>query len=113
MSFDDVEVVWADEPNKHWTHAFSGESIERLSLKGFRGGPAKAGGSAVELKGVSELSVEGCKAEAGTGAFLSLEQVEPEQMFIVGNDFSKAEQAIRFKDGSEPDYFASGNRMPK
>ncbi|WP_171651874.1 glycoside hydrolase family 28 protein [Paenibacillus foliorum] len=113
VSFDDIEVVWAGEPNRHWSHAFSGESIERLSLKGFRGGPAQAGSSAVELKDVRELSVEGCKAEAGTGAFLSLERVNPDQLFVVGNDFSKAKKAVRFTDGSEPEYFAAANRMPK
>ncbi|WP_051620990.1 glycoside hydrolase family 28 protein [Paenibacillus sp. UNC451MF] len=113
VSLDDVEVVWDGKPNEHWSNALYGEHIEQLALKGFRGKAAKEGSSTIELKNVQGLSVEGCKAENGMDAFLTLEQVDVEEMFVVGNDFSKAKTAVRFTDGTSPEYFSAANRMPK
>ncbi|MCS7459025.1 glycoside hydrolase family 28 protein [Paenibacillus doosanensis] len=113
VSLDDVEVVWQGEPNTNWSNAMYGEHIERLSLRGFRGRAAKEGENAVALKSVSGISVEGCKAERGTEAFLSLENVDAEELFVAGNDFAQAKTAVRFADGTSPEYFAAANRMPK
>ena len=109
----DAEIAWDGERNEHWSNALYGEELERLTLKGFRGAPAREGMNAIELSGVRGLSVEGCKAEAGTEAFLSLERVDPDGMFVVGNDLARAKAAVRFRDGSEPPYFAAANRLPE
>jgi len=114
VTLDDVELVWDGEPNPHWSNAVYGEHIERLAVKSFRGAPSPAHSSrtAIELKQVQELSVEHCKAEAGTDVFLALDAVDPNGLFIVGNDFSKARRAVSFADGSKPDYFTAANRPP-
>lgn len=112
ISLHDVEIAWSEPINEHWTNALYGEKIERLSLKGFRGAPAKSGGNAIELKHVQALSVEGCQAAAGTGTFLVLQHVEPGSLFAVGNDFSQAQEAIRFVDEPKAQYFSAANRMP-
>jgi hypothetical protein len=115
VSLDDVEVVWEGEPNPHWSHALYGEHIDRLAVKGFRGAPAPRNGTgnAIELNNVQEISIEHCKAETGTDTFLALNLVNPKELFIVGNDFSKAAQAVLFTDGTKPDFFAASNRLPE
>lgn len=113
VSLDGVEVVWEGEPNDHWSNALYGEHIEQLAIKGLRGKAAPAGVSAVELKDVQGLAVQGCKAEEGTDAFLALERVDADGMFVVGNDFSKAKTAVRFADGTSPEFYSAANRMPK
>ncbi|TVY08107.1 glycoside hydrolase family 28 protein [Paenibacillus cremeus] len=111
ISLYDIEIEWSAPLNKHWKQALYGEHLEDLSLVHFRGAPA-AGENAIELKHVNKLSVEHSKARPGTETFLALEDVEPSQLFVVGNDFSEAGTAIRFTDGSKPEYFAAANRMP-
>ncbi|MFH5182480.1 hypothetical protein ACHHV8_07470 [Paenibacillus sp. TAB 01] len=57
--------------------------------------------------------MEQSKALRGTRTFLELEQVEPENLFVVGNDFARAGTAIRFTDGTNPEFYAAANRMPE
>ncbi|WP_159882138.1 glycoside hydrolase family 28 protein [Paenibacillus puerhi] len=113
ISLEDVEVGWSGQPNRHWENALYGVHLDELSLKGFRGGPAKKGLNAIELKDVRSLSVEGCKAVSDTDAFLSLDNVDASQLFIVGNDFSKAREAVRFAEDAPPVYFAASNKLPE
>jgi hypothetical protein len=113
ISLEQVEIVWDGERNEHWSNALLAEHVERLELKGVRAAPAKAGDAAIKLHYVDGLSVEGCKAEAGTGAFMYLKQVNPSAMFIVGNDFWHAEEAIRFAEGEAMPYYAAANRPPQ
>jgi hypothetical protein len=112
VSLHDIEVIWDGPRNEHWSNALYGEHLDNISVKGFRGAPAKDGGNAIELKHLKGLSVEGCKADLGTGTFIALEDVDAQTMFVVGNDFSRAECAVRFTDGTSPDYYAAANRMP-
>ncbi|MCZ8514477.1 glycoside hydrolase family 28 protein [Paenibacillus filicis] len=113
VKLDDVEVTWDGTPNEHWSNALYAEQVERLTVRGFRGAPAREDEAAIELHTVRELSVEGCKAEAGTGVFLALQQVDPDELFVSGNDFSRARTAVQFAGREQEDYFAAGNQMPK
>lgn len=108
----DTQIVWEGERNANWSNAICGEHIEQLSIKGFRGAPAKADSSAIELKHVKGLSLEGCKAEKETETFLHLTNVAPEELFVVGNDFANAKEAVVFADGAQPDYYQAANRPP-
>lgn len=113
VSLHDVEISWGQSRNASWSGALYGENLERLSLKGVSGSPAHPGDSAITLKRIGRLWLEGCRAEAETGTFLELEDVDPEAVFAVGNDFSEAKTAVRFKGCiMPPDFFASANRMP-
>ncbi|MDB5084983.1 MAG: glycoside hydrolase family 28 [Bacilli bacterium] len=112
LYLQDVEVVWQGEQNNHWSNALCGEHLEQLVLKGFCASPAQDGGTAIELKHVNGLSLESCRAEAGTGTFVTLEKADAKRLFVVGNDFSQAQEAIRFADEKEPQFFSAANRMP-
>jgi hypothetical protein len=113
IALDDVEVAWEGERNPNWAAAFSGRHIEDLALRGFRGAPARPGDNAVELHDICGLAVEGCRAGSGTGTFLALEQVDPDGMFVVGNDFSRAAKAVDFAGGAMPGFYSAANRPPK
>ncbi|MCY9697399.1 hypothetical protein [Paenibacillus alginolyticus] len=113
ISLQDIEIEWNGARNIHWKQALYGQYIEKLSLLQFHGAPAKEDGTAIELKDVIQLSVEQCKAQPGTHTFMSLEHVDAQSMFVVGNDFAQAEIAIHFTDGTNPEFFAAANRMPK
>jgi hypothetical protein len=112
VALHDIEVVWEGPRNGNWSNALYGEHLSRVSLKGFRAAPAKEGDTAIELKHVQGLSLEGCKAEKGTGVFLALQDIETTELFVVGNDFSNAKHGVRFHDGSIPEFYAAANRMP-
>ena len=108
---DDIEVCWGDDKNEHWSNAMYGENIEQLTLKSFRGASAMENGTAIELKKVSDLSIENSKAKAGTGTFLALENVYPEELFVFGNDFSKSITPVKLSGETKSDYFAANNKM--
>ncbi|WP_284640067.1 glycoside hydrolase family 28 protein [Paenibacillus silviterrae] len=113
VSLHDIEIDWAGDVKPNWTCAVQGENIEQLRLKDLTGGPAYAGGHAIGLSNVRGLSVEGCKASTGTGTFLLLDGVPPDELFVVGNDFTGAQTAIQFTDSLAPSYFEAANRMPR
>ncbi|MDF2922324.1 MAG: glycoside hydrolase family 28 [Paenibacillaceae bacterium] len=113
VSLHEVKIGWQEPMNNNWAEAVYGEYIEGLSLKGFRGGPAAAGGSAIRLKDVGGISVEGCKAAAGTEAFLDLENVEAGSLFAVGNDFSRTRQSVVMDGQPMTGYFQAANRHPE
>ncbi|MEI7027771.1 glycoside hydrolase family 28 protein [Paenibacillus sp. y28] len=113
IALQDMEIVWQGERNSHWSHAIQAEQVDGLRLTGLRAAPAQAGETAVELDRVRGLTVEQCRAEAGTGTFLRLTGTEASELFVVGNDFAQAGEAVRFTDGADPDYFSAANRLPK
>lgn len=113
ITLQDIEIEWKGPRNVHWKQALYGEYLEKLSLNQFQGAPAQEDGTAIELSEVNHLSVEQCKAQPGTHTFMSLENVDPLSLFVVGNDFAQAKVAISFKDGTNPEFYAAANRMPK
>jgi polygalacturonase len=110
---DDLEVCFEGPRNEHWTNAFYGQNIESLSLKSFRGAPAEENYSAIELNNVYDLSIENCKAKSDTKTFLDLKNVNEKEVFIFGNDFSKATNAIKCSDKINPSLFDKDNKMPQ
>jgi hypothetical protein len=111
---DGVQVDWHGPCNPNWAEGIIAEDVDQLCLSAFRGGPAQAGLPALRMKRIDKLTLERCKAEAGTGAFLELELECGDQgdLFAVGNDWSQAQQAVVFTSAEPVGYFAAANRMP-
>jgi len=98
LKLKDVEVVWDKPFFGAWESALHLQDIEGLDLDGFKGGPAPGGEArfpAVVLDAVENALVRNCRAVPGTGTFLLVKGERSRDIGLMGNDFRRAEKAVR------------------
>jgi polygalacturonase len=102
----DTTVEWAPDRPDYCSAAVECVECTDLLLDGVVGGPAQNGNAAVTLQDVEGITVRDCRAMAGTGTFLRLEDTDRERLFH-DNDCADADRAIGgeggFHDGTERD----------
>ncbi len=106
VSLRDVRVRWG-EVSGEWRSAVRCEGVEALDVSGLvaRGAPGPVGAPAVHLSGVKGAFLRGCRAEPGTGAFLTADG-GTENVSALSCELSAAERAFDVPQGA---LFESGN----
>jgi hypothetical protein len=111
VKIDGLEVEWADGLPSFFSSGIQFEDFHNIDIDGFSGGPAhKDGGkAAIALARGGGVSIRNCKAASGTGAFLSVADVEDGGL-CVNNDLGEARTIC---ESEKLPFQASGNLPPK
>lgn len=94
IHLNQVHINWKDITGT-WRNAIWVDKAEGLHFNGLvtRQAFDNSGEPALRLKDVKDLSLKNCQALEGTGTFLVLEGEESDDLRLIGNDLSQAEQA--------------------
>ena len=110
LNLRNVELLWDKPENPDWGSALRCVDVNDLQLDGFAGRHAKdAQTPAVCLKNVNGAFVRNCHAPQGTDTFFRIADGS-QQVTIIGNDFSRAAQAIVAIDIAADEIFETANR---
>jgi len=89
------------------------DDVKGLDIDGLGGDTPGGDQPLVRLTGVKGAFVRGCCAQTGTKTFLRVEGSTSEQITLVGNDLSQAENTVaKDDDVPAPAVFECGNRLP-
>ncbi len=107
----DFQIAWDDNLPEFFNHAIWCENFNDLLIDGFTGRQPHKGESraAIALNNGSDVTIRNCKADDGTGVFLSHSNVADSRLFV-NNDLSKAQKAIEPEKSEFRDF---GNFGPK
>jgi hypothetical protein len=105
-----LSVEWADDVPAYFSNAVECEDFSRLNVDGFYGrqAPRSAAKEALVLRRGRDVTIRNSKAAAGTGTFLSGEELAEEGL-LLGNDLRGAERAF---EPAKNGFTLSGNLMP-
>jgi hypothetical protein len=92
LNLDGVRVLWDGPAPPPERHALYAARVEDLTIRGFQGRSAAAGGklAAIGLDRTRNVLVTASRAEAGTDVFLGLIGVAKEELLLSGNDLRQA-----------------------
>lgn len=108
LHVDGFEVEWGETLPTFFTHALEVEDFSDLTVDGFSGRQAALASqhAAIELRRGRGVTIRNCRAQAGTGVFVALDNVTEPGLFT-GNDASAAKVTIT---PSSAAFARSGNR---
>lgn len=103
-------LEWADMLPEFFSYGIQCEHFKDLEIDAFRGRQALRGstGTAIVLQDGSGVSITNCRAEEGTGTFLSVFNVTCQGLFV-NNDLSQARHALA---PAVTDFQMYGNFLP-
>ncbi len=112
LDLHDVRVKWGRLAGP-WMEAIRMENVTRCDLSGLVARQAQScpDAAAVRMNHVRDVLVRGCRAEAGTGTFLSVEGADSAGITLVGNDFQRAARACHFHPEVPQTTVAFGDRI--
>lgn len=113
LALRDVHFTWNEPERADWGSALRCVEVGDLVLDGFEG--RQSLGSelpAVRLTGVERALVRDCRAPAGTGTFLLLDEGTGD-VTAIGNEVSRARDAWRVVEGGGARVFERANRLPE
>jgi len=97
VAFDGLRVRWEGELGRAWRDGLFLDRADGVDLRGLHLGPPRADGAAVRLRHARAVSLRGCRAAAGTGTFLHMEDTPADAAptALVGNDLQAAKTPAR------------------
>lgn len=99
MDLSRVRVRWGDVSGQ-WRSALRCEQVEDFGIDGFVASQAPgANASAIHLTDASGVFLHGCRAESGTGTFLSVDGAGSRRISVMGNDLAAAVTPMKSADG--------------
>ena len=114
LKLRNVQLIWESPEQEKWGSAIRCWHVNDLEISGFNGRqslPSKA--PVIWLKDVKSAYIHNCKAPAGTGTVVHLDE-GTENVTVMSNEFSQAKQLYSLGSGvSKKEVFVSGNRPPK
>ncbi len=96
-------------------HAIFLVNTQNITIKGLSGRQKIQDGTlaTIHLKNSKDAFIQGCKAIPGNGSFLLLEGEEVENINVIGNDLSRANNTFEFeKDILKKAFYQTANRLP-
>ncbi|HTY89058.1 MAG TPA: hypothetical protein VMB80_16545, partial [Candidatus Acidoferrum sp.] len=87
------DLRWADALPDYFSDGIHCENFADLTIDGFKGRQAQKAGAnaAIALQHGQKVSIRNCEAAAGTGTFLSLDDVQEQNLFV-NNDLADAQR---------------------
>ena len=96
LRLKDVDIMWGALAPDQWQSALVVENVAGLTLDGVsaRQSPTAPDAPAVVLRGVSDVLMRDCRAQADTGTFLRLEGAATREVVLPDNDTRHARAPV-------------------
>ena len=115
LTLNDINITDETQDPSRERHAIFLVNTQNITIKGLSGRQKIQDGTlaTIHLKDSKDAFIQGCKAIPGNGSFLLLEGEEVENINVIGNDLSRANNTFEFeKDILKKAFYQTANRLP-
>jgi polygalacturonase len=105
LKLRNVSVKWNEaRPEEKWRSALTLKDVSGLEVDGFtaRQGPRSSTAATIVLEGVTDGVLRNLRAAEGTGSFLEFRGPGNKDLWTHSNELSKAARAVIFTEGAQP-----------
>jgi hypothetical protein len=104
LTLKDFEIRWDKPYSEKWQSAITFQNVFDLTLDGVsaRQAPNQTDSPAILFNGVDGAFIRNCKAQAGTGTFLKVNENKNANIFLGSNNTYQAKVEVELEGGVDP-----------